>query len=491
MEEIIAVQGLINIFHQLDTESINLFNATKQAYKIFRIMENDQNEQKFSTIFLVAAEYFFNPAKKSSEIIIERKISKKDLILANDYIKNSKLMKRIFLSNYYPRPLLIKSAAGLLEFIKTNPKYLHKILEEKLVCPLILEIHPTNAQCTYRCRMCIWCGGQDPKKGLLKSEEKNLLIVNDWKNILNEAKSLGTQQIILSGGGETLLAQNKIKPVLDKANALGFKTIIYSNGRTLHEMEPLLINSILDSTWLRISLHTATPETYAKITNQPVGSNDLEFVVNGIKRVIKLRNNRRKKLKVGIGLVLQELNCAEIPNIIKLCSSLKVDFLDLRVDCIGITKKLTEDQVKKMLSDLKNIRNAAENKQISFDVSFADDLLIMMDQWKKTQLTQPKRCLIPLVRPAIDPYGIVGACASIGEPFTRSKSPQEYILGRVGNNYSSFTDIMRSVAGKKLDIRCKFCMPGQISLNALLEKFIDDLKIGIYPEFQPFCFGGN
>lgn len=430
-------------------------------------------------------------AKKARAILQGKEISMGDLLAGHRFVRESKLTKMMFCSNQYPRSLLIKSAANLLGFMQQNPQYLPKILRGEMVGPMMLEIHPTNAMCVYRCQMCIWCGGQKQMTPIADFYGAELLLTADkWCGILEEVKGLGTQQIIFSGGGETLLSQAKVKPVLDKANSIGLETMIYTNGRTLYDADPTLLDSVLDSTWLRISLHATTPEIYSKLINRPLGANDLEFVLDGIRKIVSLNKQKRGKLKVGIGIVLQKLNYAEVVKIAKLCSDLEIDFLDVRVDCIGVTKKLSEYQYEQMLESLRELRASVEAGQSGFSASFADDLLIAMDQWKEIELTQPKRCLISVVRPAIDPFGIVGACDSIGEPYIRAKSPREYVLGQVSDG-CSFVDIMRSAAGEELGIRCKFCMPGQISLNALLEKLVDDFRIGIEPADQPFCFSAN
>lgn len=488
MKEISAVQRLTDIFHHLHDGIINSAEAKRQSYEVFRGVETVLDKNIFNLVFPVLVEYFFDPAKKARTILQKKKISKNDLLAGHRFVSRSRLAKMIFFSNHYPRSLLVKSAANLLGFMRQNPQYLPKILRGEMVGPMMLEIHPTNAVCVYRCQMCIWCGGQKQNTSIADFYgAERLLTINQWCGILEEAKSLGTKQIILSGGGETLLAQDKIRLVLNRANSLGLETMIYTNGRTIGEVNPVLLDSILNSTWLRISLHAATPEIYSRLINRPLGANDLGFVLDGIRKIVSLKKQRGGKLKIGIGVVLQELNYAEVAQIAGLCSDLGVDFLDVRVDCIGVTRKLFEYQYEYMLGSLRDLRTSVESGQSKFMASFADDLLIAMDQWKGVELTQPRRCLIPIVRPAIDPFGIVGACDSIGEPYTRSKSPGEYVFGQISNG-CNLADIMRSSAGKKLGIHCQFCMPGQISLNALLKKLVDDLEIGIEPVNQPFCF---
>lgn len=491
MQEVVAIQRLVDVIHRFHDGLVNLSKAKRQAYEVFRGVETALDQGIFNLAFPVLVEYFFDPTKKARTILQRKEISRDKLLAGHHFMRESKLTKMMFLSSQYPRSLLVKSAVNLLGFMQQNSQYLPKILRGEVVGPMMLEIHPTNAMCVYRCQMCIWCGGQQQTTSIANFYgAERLLTVDEWCGILEEVESLGTQQIIFSGGGETLLSQAKAKPVLDKANSIGFETMIYTNGRTLCDADPALLDSILSSTWLRVSLHAATPEIYSRLISRPLGANDLEYVLDGIRKIISLRKQRRGKLKVGIGVVLQELNYAEVAKIASLCSNLEIDFLDVRMDCIGVTKKLSEYQYEQTLGSLRELRAGVENGQLGFSVSFADDLLIAMDQWKRMDLTQPKRCLIPVVRPAIDPFGIVGACDSIGEPYTRSKSPREYVLGQTSNG-CSFTDILRSAAGKRLGIRCKFCMPGQISLNALLEKLVDDFEIGIDPADQPFCFGSS
>lgn len=491
MKENRVIQLLVNIIHRLHDESIDIIEAKQQSYDLFSEVDTLLNKDVFDLAFPILVEYFFDPAKKFRAILQEKKLSRDELLTGHRFIRDSKLSKMMFLSNQYPRSLLIKSAMNLLDFMGKNPQYLPKILQGEMVGPMMLEIHPTDAMCIYKCQMCIWCGGQKqntPIADFYGSEQ--LLNTAKWCKILEEARALGTKQIIFSGGGETLLSQSKVTPVLNRANSLGFETMIYTNGRTLCDANPVLLESILESSWLRVSLHAVTPEIYSKLINRPLGANDLKSVLDGIKKIVSVKKQREKKLKVGIGVVLQELNYAEVTKIANLCSDLEIDFLDVRVDCIGVTKKLSEYQYENMLGSLRELRSSVENGQLDFSTSLADDLLIAMDQWQRMELTHPKRCLIPVVRPAIDPFGIVGACDSIGEPYTRSESPREYVIGQIGSG-RSFVDIMRSSASKELEIRCKFCMPGQISLNALLEKLVDDLKIGIKPNEQPFCFSSN
>lgn len=489
MQKYKDVYELVGLLHKFHDGIVNLEKTRIKVYGVFqKYEERGLDEKEFFQIFPIFLDYFFDPAKKCQTILQKDKVSREVLLKSHSFIRQSKLAKTMFLSNHYPRSLLVKSAVNLLGFMNKNQTYLSRILTKEMVGPMMLEIHPTNAMCIYKCQMCIWCGGLKQAQSIADYYgSDHLLETGQWREILEEAKGLGTGQIIFSGGGETLLAQAKVKEVLDKANSLDLETMIYTNGRMLNEIGQDLLDSILNSSWLRISLHAATPEIYSRLVNRPLGANDLEHVIMGVRKIMELKSKARAKLKVGFGVVLQEANFGEMRKIVSLCSDLEIDFLDIRVDCIGATEALTAYQLEQMHGDLRDLRSDIEKGAIKFSVTFADDLLIAMDQWKNLELTKPKRCLIPTVRPAIDPFGVVGACDSIGEPYTRSKSPREYVLGRISSD-CSFSDIMRTASSRQLGVKCNYCMPGQISLNALLEKLVDDLKHGIKPDEQPFCF---
>jgi molybdenum cofactor biosynthesis enzyme MoaA len=387
---------------------------------------------------------------------------------AHRLIRDSKFMASLLDNDRYPFSMLFRYARDFVSYIKKTD-LLAKIQNKEIIAPRILEIHPTNGHCIYKCKMCIWCGG---KNFSVQDFYGNipLLKTKQWFDLLEEAKSLGVEQLIFSGGGEPLHDRKKFEAVLRKANDLGFRTMIYTNGRLLFDLPYSAMETILRSSWLRISVHSTDPDAYAKVTGRPRKANDLAMVLNGIKRLNEAKKKNGSNLKLGIGTVLQEANYSEVTAIHRLAMDLEVDFLDLRFDCIGAKNNLNKNQKQQMFVDIQKIRDMTSGPRISI----ADDLTREMDGWKETKIDKPCTCRIPYVRPAIDPYGIVGACDSIGEPYTRSRSPQEYVLGSLQTE--SFAEILRRSQEKTLPLTCKFCMPGQISINAFLDKILDDSK---------------
>ncbi|MBU1178702.1 hypothetical protein KJ903_05855 [Patescibacteria group bacterium] len=121
MDGISAVQRLVGIIHRLHDGTINFNEAKGQAYKVFRDVETVLDESMFNLAFPVLVEYFFDPAKKVRAILQRKEISRDDLLAGHRFVRKSELTKMMFLSNRYPRSLLVKSAANLLGFMQQNP----------------------------------------------------------------------------------------------------------------------------------------------------------------------------------------------------------------------------------------------------------------------------------------------------------------------------------------------------------------------------------
>jgi len=483
MQHKVAVEKLIAIMRHVDSGALDCQSAQTAVSNLLA----DQGGGTFSdcsTTLHVFKEYFQNPAVSSQAVMKHLGIDQEQLIDAQRSIQRTALFSEAWQSLFYPRSLLVRYGYQLTRYLHDNPQFISDV-DDGHPRIYMLEVHPTAGSCIYRCRMCLWSGGGTlTAKRIRESAKGELLSKRQWDAVLSEAKQLGVERVIISGGGETLLDGEKFREATRTAIRLGIKTMIYTNGRLLSALSEKTVETIMQADWLRVSLHAATPETYAQLVNRPISRDDLEFVVKGIRRLIALKKECRSSLQIGIGVVIQEANYDHIPLLAKLGEELGIDFLDIRGDCIGISNALSLTQFETVLRDLRVVRDRSTNDALPFKLTIADDLLLQADQWQGMTLTQPQRCWIPVLRPAIDPFGTVCACDSIGEPFTRSTSPDAYVFG----SYYSLPlgQLLETALRKPLGVWCNHCMPGQVALNALFEKVVADFKHGVLPSDQPF-----
>jgi len=479
------IQNLAAIMKRLDMGVIDARLAQREVEGMLSVQGYGTTSYS-KYLFHVFKEYFQNPTIPAEVIMGQLKISVHELREIQQEIQRMPLFSDLWQSLLFPRSLLMRYAYQLTKYLHANPGFINAAMNsDSQLGMYMLEIHPTSGACIYSCKMCLWSGGgQLTAKQIKEGARTALMPTSHWITVLEEAKCLGVERIIVSGGGETLLDEKKFREVMLSAVRLGIKVMIYTNGRLLASIRDETICAIMQADWLRVSCHAATPEVYAQLVNRPIGNNDLAIVVEGIKRVISRKHEVNSPLKVGVGIVLQKTNFRQLPLMNALGESLGIDFLDIRGDCIDITDALTDLQRERMFHDLNVAREESLSSKLSFRLSISDDLQLQLDQWKLMTLTLSGRCWIPVLRPAIDPFGTVCACDSIGEPFTRSVSPEVYVFGTCQS--SSLRQIFQQASQEPLGIWCQHCMPGQVALNALFEKIVADFKIGIRPCDQPF-----
>ena len=427
-----------------------------------------------------------HPTASVAEICDETRASPKDAINIFHWMQKSVMMGSVMQSHYYPGYLFVRYAHSFLENLCKNPELLEKVVRGEPVAPDRLEIHATNATCNYRCQMCLW----HVKEQALYDEvtDQKILGTNEWNEVLDQAKEMGTKTIIFSGGGEPLMRSN-ISEIINYAKGLNLFTMIYTNGSRLDKLpfDNPLYKAILYSDWLRVSLHATTNERYSKLVKVPENSEPLSVVLRGLERLKTDRDKLGLPLRLGIGFVIQATNYDQVEEVATIANDLGLDFLNFRVDCIDITKKLASDQEANLYMSLRKIRERLDQGQFSkLEIDFADELIGPMNNWGKISLLDsPEECRVHLYRSAINPFGRVAVCDLAAQPwYSRNELTLGYIKGK-----HDYGDVVRESAKKRFYTnKCVSCMPGQKAINALWEKVIKDDALGIGPKDQPLLF---
>ena len=103
---------------------------------------------------------------------------------------------------------------------------------------------------------------------------------------------------------------------------------------------------------------------------------------------------------------------------VDLAQNIGLDFVNLRVDCIDITKRLDEIQMENISEQLRCVRDGLEKgKYRSMSIDFADSLVAMMNGWdSQPNIDFISDCRVHYYRPAIDPFGRFATCDLTAEP---------------------------------------------------------------------------
>ncbi len=185
----------------------------------------------------------------------------------------------------------------------------------RLIPPIYLEVSPISF-CNHNC---IFCGIDFAKQQKFQLDKEIFL------ERLVEMAEIGIKSIMFAGEGEPLL-HNDILPFVKTASINGIDVSITTNGtlgnyRLWNEMLPYL-------TWIRFSIDSGTPETFAKVH----GVSKLLFnkTVKNIIEAIKIKNNMNLNSTIGIQFLIIEENLDDIDNSLKLFSDIGVDYISLK-----------------------------------------------------------------------------------------------------------------------------------------------------------------
>lgn len=142
--------------------------------------------------------------------------------------------------------------------------------------------------------------------------EKMLEVIDDWAE-------MGVKAAEITGGGEPL-AHPDIHEILSFILSNGIQLSLVSNGVLL---KPEIIATLMQATWVRISVDCSKPGTYATMRRVPEGQ--FHRAVENISALCKLRDEVGSQVVIGVGFVVSKENWHEVVDSAALAKSLGVE----------------------------------------------------------------------------------------------------------------------------------------------------------------------
>lgn len=179
--------------------------------------------------------------------------------------------------------------------------------------PTHIQIEPT-VRCNLNCAACT-------RKQVIQSYKKLDLSLEEIDQILSYLPNL--KSIKLQGLGEPLLHPN-ISEVLQKFKQNGIKIWTISNG-TLFLQEKyrnLVLNYISD---IAVSFDSVDKEKFKELR----GGADMNKVLEGIRLLIKDRDQKKLDTAIGLNLVVSDQNYLELCRLGDLAIDLNVDYVTM------------------------------------------------------------------------------------------------------------------------------------------------------------------
>jgi len=244
--------------------------------------------------------------------------------------------------------------------ILTNMELLNKIMNEKKIPPIHVQLNPTN-RCNLNCPFCS-CSARDKRMELSRE---------DIKEIMSKARRIGCESVTITGGGEPLMHPN-IFDIIRDIGDMGIKIGLVSNGLLLDSITTEIFSYI---TWIRISSgdNRGFPDRYKK----------------------HLENAMEKGQNVDWSfshVVTAKPNYDTIRELVKFANKHACSHVRLVSDLLDLNA----------VKDMKQIKKILNNAGIS------DELVIY--QGRKKYVPGVKKCLISLLKPVVGADGMLYPC---------------------------------------------------------------------------------
>ena len=149
--------------------------------------------------------------------------------------------------------------------------------------PVTVTIDPINT-CNLRCT---WCNSEYILNHNDKKIEDDTLLeivsfLSEWK--VHPFTEKGVETICIAGGGEPTLHPN-LSNFIQKCYDVGIQTGIVTNGTNIDKH----LNSLLNCTWVGISIDAGTPETFKKLK----GKDLFDKIIQNVKILSELTSEMK------------------------------------------------------------------------------------------------------------------------------------------------------------------------------------------------------
>ena len=275
--------------------------------------------------------------------------------------------------------------------------------------PVSINLDLTSA-CNFACPHCV-----DSK--IINTGK--YLEIEDIKRTVDILQSHGLLSIILLGGGEPTLHKDFEKIVRFIKNK-GLQLGIVTNGSRLSQVENVA-ELLKKEDWIRISIDSATEETFAK-SHRPKTGVTLDDILKNARKV-KLRNSQ---ITLGYSFVIVWegihvnghglcQNISEMAEAVRLASEYSFDYVSFKPCLIRLQDSQKESLLDKLdrereerireaiKSNLQKVKSAADGKLKTLQ---SVNLRAMLDNKLSELKRQPKRCHMQFFNTVVTPSGV-------------------------------------------------------------------------------------
>lgn len=428
----------------------------------------------------VVKNFLDDPSTSAAELAYANQASLEEVVEVGRCLQSDSTIRAVTKSIFYPRRMMFKTGVDVVQDWVTDPGYVQRLLTKEPVASRVIEAHATKGVCNYGCSMCLWSDKRELTYVTKKLASEGLMSTADWEQVFKQARTLGCQIIVFSGGGEPTVDPNLFQNI-SAAQSVGLEVQLYTNGFMLDKLTPWEYTVLMTVDKIRVSMNACTADVYNAIVKMPSEQHALAKVSESVIQLVNLKKDTDTPTKIGIGFVILPINHNQVEDMADYSNRLGVDFLNIRRDEIGVTKPLDIHEQAKLANQLNNIRHRILGNSFGNMVVDMSDALTALANGAPYSIRAVDECYAKYFRPAISPFGLITPCDLKAEPRFANLN---LTFGDVRKN--TLRDFLETVHSTQIYADCKECMPSGRTGNAIYAKLIQDYLIGIPFDQQPF-----
>lgn len=321
--------------------------------------------------------------------------------------------------------------------------------------PVMVQISPSII-CNLKCKICLTYIESDKE---FSETLKYDLEYEHYDKLLRQLKNMGTEEIIITGGGEPLLKSYTLK-IMELIKKLNMRGSLITNGALLSGE---IIQKMVEIKWdfIRISLDAPNSEVYLNLKGKDL--------FNRVKSNILSINKYKKECNtskpfVGISYVLQKPNFNYIDKLVDLALEVSVDcliFVALIPSKNNFDLAVKGEDAKRCTALLRNASERIRGSGLKTNMA----TFLQYDNPSYYNFKEKKICFVPWLAPFIQHNGDVYPCCHSNEIVGNIKNQH---FGKIWDS-RNFRNFRKRIQKKQFPNYCKKC-PHPFELELILDR---------------------
>ena len=299
---------------------------------------------------------------------------------------------------FNPQAKVVANLDAALEFFKTGN-----------TSPVLVEIDPSNA-CNHGCSFCLSSHIHFSKYKHLPTFNRSSIDKTALLELCEDLIDMDVKAINWTGGGEPTLHPNLGDAIKLIGERSSIKMGMFTNGTLLDKNNLMeLIPEYL--TWIRFSIDSGSADTYNTVRKTPI-NRGWDKVIDNLKGLVKVKQEKRSSLTIGVGFVISPENFHEITEFAKVFAHIGIDYCQYKPEIVNREREKGEQRAVEFWEQSVESRLLEAKSLLGKKFQVNGYKLLDLRNDPQSYGRNYKKCLGSQIQPCVGADGSVYVCSN-------------------------------------------------------------------------------